>query len=111
MNEFSWKVAQSPEEAAALKQQSGSQFLAGGTTQLDLMKCGVFTPPQLIGITGLTGLKNLQFDDDKITAGALVTMSGLADHPACQQNAPAIYGSLWQAASPQIRNMATLGGN
>ncbi|SUE06961.1 Nicotinate dehydrogenase FAD-subunit [Pantoea agglomerans] len=57
----------------------------------------------------MTGLKNLQFDDDKITAGALVTMSGLADHPACQQNAPAIYGSLWQAASPQIRNMATLG--
>ncbi len=111
MNEFSWKVAQSPEEAAALKQQPGSQFLAGGTTQLDLMKCGVFTPPQLIGITGLTGLKNLEFDDDKITAGALVTMSGLADHPACQQNAPAIYGSLWQAASPQIRNMATLGGN
>ncbi|SUE06960.1 FAD binding domain in molybdopterin dehydrogenase [Pantoea agglomerans] len=43
------KSAQSPEEAAALKQQSGSQFLAGGTTQLDLMKCGVFTPPQLIG--------------------------------------------------------------
>ncbi|WP_325178069.1 hypothetical protein [Pantoea sp. 1B4] len=37
MNEFSWKVAQSPEEAAALKQQSGSQFLAGGhhTTRSD----------------------------------------------------------------------------
>ena len=111
MNEFSWKVAQSPEEAATLKQQSGSQLLAGGTTQLDLMKCGVFTPPQLIGISGLTALKNLQFDDDKITAGALVTMSQLADHPACQQSAPAIYGSLWQAASPQIRNMASLGGN
>jgi len=111
MNEFSWKVAQSPEEAATLKQQSGSQLLAGGTTQLDLMKCGVFTPPQLIGISGLTALKNLQFDDHKITAGALVTMSQLADHPACQQSAPAIYGSLWQAASPQIRNMASLGGN
>ncbi|WP_336748763.1 xanthine dehydrogenase family protein subunit M [Pantoea vagans] len=111
MNEFSWKVAQSPEEAATLKQQSGSQLLAGGTTQLDLMKCGVFTPPQLIGISGLTALKNLKFEDDKITAGALVTMSQLADHPACQQSAPAIYGSLWQAASPQIRNMASLGGN
>lgn len=111
MNEFSWKVAQSPQEAASLKQQSGSQLLAGGTTQLDLMKCGVFTPPQLIGISGLTELKNLQFEDDKITAGALVTMSQLTDHPECQQSAPAIYGSLWQAASPQIRNMASLGGN
>nr|WP_278185573.1 FAD binding domain-containing protein [Pantoea allii] len=111
MNEFNWKVAQSPQEAASLKQQSGSQLLAGGTTQLDLMKCGVFTPPQLIGISGLTELKNLQFDDNKITAGALVTMSQLADHPDCQQSAPAIYGSLWQAASPQIRNMASLGGN
>ena len=94
MNEFSWKVAHSPEEAATLKQQPGSQLLAGGTTQLDLMKCGVFTPPQLIGISGITALKNLQFDDDKITAGALVTMSQLADHPACQQNAPAIYGCI-----------------
>ena len=111
MNEFSWKVAQSPEDAAALKQQAGSQLLAGGTTQLDLMKCGVFTPPQLIGITGLTTLKTLQFDENRISAGALVTMSQLADHPECQQKAPAIYGSLWQAASPQIRNMATLGGN
>lgn len=110
MNEFSWKTAHSPEEAATLK-QSGSQLLAGGTTQLDLMKCGVFTPPQLIGITGLSALKSLAFDDQKITAGALVTMSQLAEHPDCQQNAPAIYESLWQAASPQIRNMATLGGN
>ncbi|MGD9427410.1 FAD binding domain-containing protein [Pantoea sp. NSTU24] len=111
MNEFSWKTAHSPEEAATLKQQSGSQLLAGGTTQLDLMKCGVFTPPQLIGITGLSALKSLTFDDQRITAGALVTMSQLAEHPDCQQNAPAIYESLWQAASPQIRNMATLGGN
>lgn len=111
MNEFSWKVAHSATEAAGLKQQSGSQLLAGGTTQLDLMKCGVFNPPQLIGINGLNELRSLHFDEDKISAGALTTMSQLADHPACQQNAPAIYGSLWQAASPQIRNMATLGGN
>jgi len=111
MNPFHWKVAQSASEAAALKQQSGSQILAGGTTQLDLMKCGVFNPPQLIGINGLSELRSLSFDNDKISAGALITMSQLADHPDCQQHAPAIYGSLWQAASPQIRNMATLGGN
>lgn len=111
MNEFHWQVAHSIEDAAGAKNQPENHLIAGGTTQLDLMKCGVFTPSRLTNIAGLSGLSDIDFSQDTITIGALVTMSDLANHPACEREAPALYGSLWQAASPQIRNMATLGGN
>ncbi|WP_394515552.1 FAD binding domain-containing protein [Pantoea sp. SGAir0215] len=111
MNEFRWQVARSVTDAAGAKQHADNQLIAGGTTQLDLMKCGVMTPSLLTDIAGLSDLSTLEFGDDKITIGALVTMSELASHPDCEALAPALYGSLWQAASPQIRNMATIGGN
>ncbi|WLS78156.1 xanthine dehydrogenase family protein subunit M [Erwinia pyri] len=111
MNPFSWQTAASVTEAAALKKQPGTQLLAGGTTQLDLMKCDVFQPTRLIPVTQLTGMDTITFSEETITLGAMVYMSELASHEACQRQAPAIYDSLWQAASPQIRNMATLGGN
>lgn len=111
MNPFSWQTAASVTEVAANKKQPGTQLLAGGTTQLDLMKCDVFKPTRLIPVTQLTGMDNITFNNEIITLGAMVYMSELASHEACQRQAPAIYESLWQAASPQIRNMATLGGN
>jgi len=111
MNPFSWQTAASVTEATANKKQPGTQLLAGGTTQLDLMKCDVFKPTRLIPVTQLTGMDNITFNNEIITLGAMVYMSELASHEACQRQAPAIYESLWQAASPQIRNMATLGGN
>lgn len=111
MNPFSWQIPNSVNEAAANKKQPGAQLLAGGTTQLDLMKCDVFKPATLIPVTQLTGMDTLTFGDEIITLGAMVLMSELASHEACQREAPAVYDSLWQAASPQIRNMATLGGN
>lgn len=111
MNEFHWQVAHSLGDAAGAKQQTGNHLIAGGTTQLDLMKCSVFMPSRLTDIAGLTGLAAIDFSQDNITIGALVTMSELANHQACEREAPALYGSLWQAASPQIRNMATIGGN
>lgn len=112
MNPFHYQRASSSDAAIELRsQQDNSRFLAGGTTLLDLMKCGVEQPETLIDISQLSGLDTLRFEDDKITIGALASMSQLADHPQCQALAPAIYGSLWQAASPQLRNMATIGGN
>lgn len=111
MNPFSWQTAGSVTEAATHKKNDGSQLLAGGTTQLDLMKCGVFNPETLISVTQLPGMGSITFADEIITLGGGVLMSELENHPDCQQRAPALYGSLWQAASPQIRNMATLAGN
>lgn len=111
MNPFQYHRASSSDDAISQHNVSNSRFLAGGTTQLDLMKCGVEQPEVLVDISQIAGLNSITFGDETLSIGALARMSQLADHPQCQLQAPAIYGSLWQAASPQIRNMATIGGN
>ncbi|WP_413723081.1 FAD binding domain-containing protein [Sodalis sp. RH23] len=111
MNEFSYHRAQTLDDALSQVTPEGGRILAGGTTQLDLMKCNVEKPQRLIDITRLPGLSDIFFSAQSIRFGALVRMSELAAHPDCRNLAPVVYGSLWQAASPQIRNMATIGGN
>ena len=111
MNEFIFKTPASADEAVKLNVAESSRFLAGGTTLLDLMKCNVEAPAQLVDISRLTTLRDITFRHDTLRVGALVRMSELAADKECQRLAPAIYESLWQAASPQIRNMATIGGN
>jgi len=89
------------------------QFLAGGTTLLDLMKLDVMRPARVIDINALatTGLGRIEAGDKGLRLGALVRMADAADHAAINRDFPAIAQSLKLAASPQIRNMASLGGN
>lgn len=88
------------------------QFLAGGTTLLDLMKLDVIRPAHLININALRHeFGAIEADADELRLGALVRMSAAADHPAIRRDYPVIADSLRQAASPQLRNMATLAGN
>jgi xanthine dehydrogenase YagS FAD-binding subunit len=88
------------------------QFLAGGTTMLDLMKLDVMRPEQLVDINRVerTGT-HIERRDDTLYLGAFVTMAEAADHPDIRRDYPVVAQSLDLAASPQIRNMATLGGN
>lgn len=95
-------------EAAALP---GAMLLAGGTTLIDLAKCGVAEPESLVDITHLKGFDAITVDERGATIGALAKMSHIADHADIKSRFPAISEALWQAASPQIRNMATIGGN
>lgn len=111
MNPFDYARAETLQDATASLRTPGSRILAGGTTQVDLMKCGVELPDRLIDITRIPELNEIRITDDMIRIGALAHMSEVADHPQCRAIAPALYDSLWQAASPQIRNMATIGGN
>ncbi len=90
-----------------------AQFLAGGTTLIDLMKLDVMRPEMLIDIAHIAG-----GDADRITSingtlrlGAQVKMSDAAAHDAVKKDYPVIAQTLDLAASPQLRNMATLGGN
>jgi xanthine dehydrogenase YagS FAD-binding subunit len=88
------------------------QFLAGGTTLLDLMKLDVMRPERLIDIgTGEAAAGRIERRGDSLFLGALATMADAADHPQIRQNYPVVAQSLDLAASPQLRNMATLGGN
>jgi CO/xanthine dehydrogenase FAD-binding subunit len=88
-----------------------TRFLAGGTTLLDLMKCNVERPALLVDLTHISGLNTIEVTDDVIRIGALAKMSKVADHADVKEVAPAISESLWRAASAQLRNMASIGGN
>jgi xanthine dehydrogenase YagS FAD-binding subunit len=88
------------------------QFLAGGTTLVDLMKLDVMRPERVIDINGLREVNGrIEFGDKGLRLGALARMSEVAADAQVKANFPAIAQALQLAASQQIRNMATLGGN
>jgi xanthine dehydrogenase YagS FAD-binding subunit len=87
-----------------------SSYLAGGTTVVDLMKLEVMTPDELVAIDQLP-LRGIQENADGLRIGALETMSAVAAHPAVVAGYQVISQALLQSASPQLRNMATIGGN
>ncbi|WP_122872487.1 FAD binding domain-containing protein, partial [Pseudomonas viridiflava] len=88
-----------------------TRFLAGGTTLLDLMKCGVERPARLVDISHLQALDQITVDDRKVYIGASAKMSQVAANNRIQTEAPVLSEALWRAASPQLRNMASIGGN
>src|SRR6266700_1097776 len=88
-----------------------AQYLAGGTTQIDLMlKDGVLEPERLVDITRLP-LRGITRDGDVLRVGALVTMEELAADATVAERLPLVREALLAGASPQLRNMATIGGN
>ncbi|WP_105384872.1 FAD binding domain-containing protein [Neorhizobium alkalisoli] len=111
MRDFSYFRAASTEEASRAMLDAGAMLLAGGTTLLDLAKCGVSEPDTLVDITHLAGLGDIAVDANGATIGALAKMGEVADHPGVKAAFPAVAQSLSLAASAQLRNMATIGGN
>jgi xanthine dehydrogenase YagS FAD-binding subunit len=89
-----------------------TQFLAGGTVLVDLMKLDVMRPTRVIDIAPLAARHSeIQFKDGELRLGGLVRMADAADHPLIRREFPVIAQALENAASPQLRNMATLAGN
>lgn len=94
----------------ALNKDTASQFIAGGTNLVDLMKRGVTAPQKLIDITNLP-LKNIEQQKGFIRIGALALNSEVAEHELITKKFPLLSQALKAGASPQLRNMATTGGN
>ncbi|TIT67670.1 MAG: xanthine dehydrogenase family protein subunit M [Mesorhizobium sp.] len=111
MRDFSYLRATSADAARQTAALPGAMLLAGGTTLIDLAKCGVAEPDTLVDITHLDGLDRIEIDERGAIIGALARMGHVADHADIKNRFPAISEALWQAASAQIRNMATIGGN
>lgn len=111
MRDFSYVRAASIDAARQAAALPGAMLLAGGTTLVDLAKCGVAQPDSLVDITHLKGLDRIEIDESGATIGALARMSHVADHAGIKSHFPAVSEALWQAASAQLRNMATIGGN
>ena len=88
-----------------------AQYLAGGTTQIDLMlKDSVIAPEWLVDITRLP-LSGIIRREDTLCIGTLTTMEELAADPTVAGQMPFLREALLAGASPQLRNMATIGGN
>ncbi|WP_375419206.1 FAD binding domain-containing protein [uncultured Hymenobacter sp.] len=97
-------------QAMEMGRQPGALFVAGSTTAVDLMKYQVWQPQTVIDIRGLP-LKSITFKNNVLTLPALETMTEAAYHPAVVKNFPVVSQSLLLAASQQLRNAATVGGN
>jgi xanthine dehydrogenase YagS FAD-binding subunit len=89
-----------------------TRFMAGGTTLYDLMKLNIETPARIVDVTGLSDLSSIDTGGrGELVFGALARMSDVASDPRLVRDYPALSESLWKAASQQLRNMASVGGN
>jgi xanthine dehydrogenase YagS FAD-binding subunit len=111
MNPFTYQRVDSFAAAfAAIAQQPGARFIAGGTNILDLMKDTVEQPPLLVDINRL-GLTTIESRDGGLAIGALARMTDVARDERVRSMYPMVAIALEQSASPQLRNMASIGGN
>ncbi|MGA8028977.1 MAG: xanthine dehydrogenase family protein subunit M [Bryobacteraceae bacterium] len=98
------------EAVKAHGQAPGVQFIGGGTNLLDLMKVGVERPARLVDITRLP-LTSIEEHESGVRIGALVSNTDAANHRLIRTRYPVLSEAILAGASPQLRNMATMGGN
>jgi xanthine dehydrogenase YagS FAD-binding subunit len=111
MNPFRYaQAADAGSAVAALRGDRGMRYIAGGTNILDLMKDDVEQPTLLLDISHLP-LRTIAAGARGVRLGALATMADVADAPPVKSGFPVVAQALLAGASPQLRNMATIGGN
>jgi xanthine dehydrogenase YagS FAD-binding subunit len=112
MNPFEYQRASGPDTAiSAITGAGHAKFLAGGTNLIDLMKNGVERPERLVDINRLPLAKIELLPDGGLRLGALARNSDTANHPLVRKNYPLLSRAILSGASPQLRNLATNGGN
>ncbi len=111
MNPFAYQRATAPDTAIHAVSAPGAKFLGGGTNLIDLMKDDVEHPTLLVDVTHLDLAQVIARPDGGVLIGALVRNSDLANHDLIKAHYPLLSEALLSGASPQLRNMATTGGN
>ncbi len=111
MQPFSYGTAEQAENAvSSVTPNQNASYLAGGTSLIDLMKLNVQAPEQLIDINALP-LSQITVESDKVKIGSMTRNSDVAYHDTIQKKYPVLSEALLSGATPQLRNMATTGGN
>jgi xanthine dehydrogenase YagS FAD-binding subunit len=110
MNPFHYQRASTSDEAVHAASSRGAKFLGGGTNLVDLMRYDVEHPTALIDVTHID-FTHVATTGNTTTIGAGVRNSDLANHEIIRTNYPLLSQALLSGASPQLRNMATTGGN
>lgn len=111
MNSFEWVQPETVADAVAALAHPGAMPLAGGVDLLDRLKERLDSPSRLVSLRKLPGLGEIQVSGGVATIGANVTLAQLAADPALRASHPIIGAAAGHAATPQLRAMATIGGN
>jgi len=111
MQVFRYSQAHSLDGAVRSGAAPSASFIAGGTTLVDLMKLNVLTPRSIVDINGLPLDRVESLPAGGLRIGAMVRNSDLANHPTVREQYVVLSEALLSGASPQLRNMATTGGN
>ena len=111
MNDIGYERPASVADAILLAARPGAAFVAGGTNLIDLMKGHVAMPTLLVDVNRLPLADVAQRPDGGVRIGAMVRNSDLANHALIRDGYPLLSQALVSGASPQLRNMATVGGN
>jgi xanthine dehydrogenase YagS FAD-binding subunit len=115
MRSFEWVDAKSIDEAAALlAATTASQPViakAGGMDLLDLMKEGIVQPTRVVNLKSIATLGDVRLDASGMQLGALVTLAQIERHSGVRSHYQALAEAAAHAATPQVRNAATIGGN
>jgi xanthine dehydrogenase YagS FAD-binding subunit len=116
MQSFEWVDAESVEQAVSLLGEGSERkpvvAKAGGMDLLDLMKGGVVAPHRVVNLKTIKGLDGVRFDAKQgLELGALVTLARLSHEPEVRRRFVALAEAAEHAATPQVRNAATIGGN
>lgn len=123
MNKFSWYEAKSVEDALEQVTSTVSEelyqhtnkasvFKSGGIDVFDWVKEGLLQPEKIINIRNIPGLDKINFDKKKgLSIGSNVTLAEIASNPEIKNNYLALHQAVNHAATPQLRNVSTLGGN
>ena len=111
MSPFTYIQAKDIETALAAAEPREAKFLAGGTNLLDLMKGGIERPLRLVDVSRLPLGEIAELPGGSLHIGATVRNSDAAVHPLVKARYPLLSQALLAGASPQLRNMATVGGN
>ena len=110
MTPFSYARANDAAEAVRLGSQHHATYLGGGTNLVDLMRETIARPSALVDVTGLSA-EITDTADGGLSIGAATRNTALAAHRAVRTRYPMLTRAIVAGASPQIRNMATVGGN
>ncbi len=111
MRDFAYARADSAASAVAALDGPRTSVIAGGTELLNWFRLGIAAADRVVDIGGLDDLRGITRDGDELRIGALATLNEIGEHPLVTRTAGALASACLQAASAQIRNRATIGGN
>jgi len=111
MKAFQYATAQSPDSACELVKDNNGMYIAGGNDLLGLLKEYLVSTDTLVNIKSLPGLNKIEREKDFWSIGSLVTVAELERDEEIAKTFPGLRDAAMEIASPQIRNVATVGGN